>query len=157
REAALYFSGLREELVYGVRVSAPPEVVTDTIRKRTWGVCGALQEITADNLAKNGVDFIRGTARLGPERSIVVSEMNGAERTLSARIVLIATGSRPARPSSVAFDIPGVCDTNTILQLGRVPKEIVIIGGGPVGVEFATICHALGAKVTLAERGSRLI
>ena len=53
--------------------------------------------------------------------------------------------------------MPGVCDTDTILYRGRVPKEIVIVGGGPVGVEFATICHALGAKVTLLDRGTRLM
>jgi NAD(P) transhydrogenase len=53
--------------------------------------------------------------------------------------------------------MPGVCDTDTILNRGRVPKDIVIVGGGPVGVEFATICHALGAQVTLLERGTRLL
>jgi pyruvate/2-oxoglutarate dehydrogenase complex dihydrolipoamide dehydrogenase (E3) component len=50
-----------------------------------------------------------------------------------------------------------VCDTDTILQLGRVPKDILIVGGGPVGVEFATICHALGARVTVADLGDRLM
>ena len=53
--------------------------------------------------------------------------------------------------------MPGVCDTDTILHRGRVPKDIVIVGGGPVGVEFATICHALGAQVTLVDRGTRLM
>jgi NAD(P) transhydrogenase len=72
-------------------------------------------------------------------------------------VILIATGSRPARPRDVSFEIPGVCDTDTVLERGWIPKDIVIAGGGPVGVEFATICHALGAKVTLVDRGTRLM
>ena len=72
-------------------------------------------------------------------------------------MILIASGSRPLRPKNISFEIPGVCDTDTVLQRGWVPKDILIAGAGPVGVEFATICHALGAKVTLLDRGTRLI
>jgi len=157
REAALYFSGLVEGDVYGLRMSAPPEVATDIIRKRTWAVCELLQKVTADNIAKNKVDYIQGTACLGHEGSVVVAGDEGEKRSLRSKVILIATGSRPFRPANVSFDIPGVCDTDTILNRGRVPKDIVIVGGGPVGVEFATICHALGAKVTLLDRGTRLM
>jgi NAD(P) transhydrogenase len=82
---------------------------------------------------------------------------DGQKRKLRAKVILIASGSRPFRPSNISFDIPGVCDTDTILYRGRVPKDILIVGGGPVGVEFATICHALGARVTLIDRESRLM
>ena len=64
----------------------------------------------------------------------------------AAKVVLIATGSRPQRPKGAAFELPGVFDTDTILYRERgAPKAIVIVGGGPVGIEFATICRALGA------------
>ena len=152
REAALYFSGLVEGDTYGVRTSTPPEVATDIIRKRTISVCSLLQKVTADNIAARNVDYIEGEARFSGGRSIVV---NG--RTVSGKTILIATGSRPFRPENIPVDIAGVCDTDTILQRGRVPKDILIAGGGAVGVEFATICHALGAKVTLLDRGSRLM
>ena len=158
REAALYFSGLVEGDVYGIRISAPPEVATDTIRKRTRDVCDLLQKVTADNIAKNNVDYIQGAARLdrGRQRDCHRRLTDGA-RGLRAKVVLIATGSRPWRPPNIPFDLKGVCDTDTILQRGRVPKDMLIVGGGPVGVEFATIAHALGAKVTLADRGNRLM
>lgn len=157
REAAGYFSGLCEGDVYGVKISAPPEVATDIIRRRTNNVCELLQKVTAENIAKNNVDYIKGTAHLDRGGTVNVIEEDGHERKLRAKVILIATGSRPFRPANIPFDLPGVCDTDTILNRGRVPKDIVIIGGGPVGVEFATICHALEARVTLLERGTRLI
>jgi NAD(P) transhydrogenase len=157
REAALYFWGFCEGDVYGLRMTAPPEIATDVIRKRTRSVCDLLQKVTAENIAKNNVDYIHGTARLGPEGTVIVSGENGKDRQLHAKAILIATGSRPFRPNNISFEIPGVCDTDTILQRGRVPKEIVIVGGGPVGVEFATICHVLDARVTILDFGTCLM
>jgi NAD(P) transhydrogenase len=113
--------------------------------------------MTADNIANNNVDYIEGNARLDQDRSVIVRGNDGRDRKLLAKTILIATGSRPSRPKNISFDLPGVCDTDTILHRGRVPEDILIVGGGPVGVEFATICHALGAKVTLLDRGTRLL
>ena len=157
REAALYFSGLCEGGVYGLRTAAPAEVAIDIIRKRTWEVCGLLQKATAENIARNDVDYIEGHASLLRDGAVMVAGSDGRERKLRAKTILIATGSRPRRPRNISFDIPGVCDTDTILYRGRPPRDILIVGGGPVGVEFATICHALGAKVAIADLGSRLI
>ena len=157
REAALYFSGLCEGGIYGLRTAAPAEVAIDIIRKRTWEVCGLLQKATAENIARNHVDYIEGHASLLRDGAVMVAGSDGRERKLHAKTILIATGSRPRRPKNISFDIPGVCDTDTILYRGRPPRDILIVGGGPVGVEFATICHALGAKVAIADLGSRLI
>jgi NAD(P) transhydrogenase len=157
REAALYFSGLCEGGIYGLRTAAPAEVAIDIIRKRTWDVCGLLQRGTADNIARNHVDYMEGEASLERDGTVRVAGSDGRERKLCAKTILIATGSRPRRPKNISFDIPGVCDTDTILYRGRPPRDILIVGGGPVGVEFATICHAIGAKVAMADLGSRLI
>ncbi len=157
REAALYFSGLVEGDIYGIKVSAPPGVATETIRERTWDVCRLLQEVTAENIAKHDVDYIQGTAKLDGDGRVVVTCDGGPVRALRAKVILIATGSRPRRLPGMPFDLAGVCDTDTILYLGRVPRNIVIVGGGAVGVEFATIAHALGAEVTIADRADRLL
>jgi NAD(P) transhydrogenase len=138
-------------------MAAPPKVATDIIRRRTHSVCTLLQRVTADNIAKREVDYIQGAARLDPDGGVIVSNGAEAERRIRAKVILIASGSRPFRPKNISFDIPGVCDTDTVLQRGWVPKDIVIAGGGPVGVEFVTICHALGARVTLVDRGAHLI
>src|SRR3954465_11822498 len=84
RETALYLSGLREGDVYGLRMSTAPDVATDVIRKRTWHVCELLQKVTADNIAKHNVDYIQGTARLGPDRTVMVSDADGKDRKLRA-------------------------------------------------------------------------
>jgi len=157
REAALYLTGFSAGDVYGLQMAVPPEVSTDIIRRRTRSVCALLQKVTADNIAKRGVDYIQGIARLDPDGTVILSNGQEAERRIRAKVILIASGSRPFRPRNISFDIPGVCDTDTVLQRGWVPRDIVIAGGGPVGVEFVTICHALGAKVTLVDRGTRLI
>jgi NAD(P) transhydrogenase len=107
REAALYFSGFCEGDVYGLRMSTPPEIATDIIRKRTWNVCDLLQKVTAQNIAKNNVDYIQGTARLDLDRSVIVTRDDGQKRTLRAKAILIATGSRPFRPTNISFDITG--------------------------------------------------
>ena len=156
REAALYISGFRDRDVYGLQLAAAPQLAADTIRNRTRSVCDLLQRVTAETITAHGVEYVQGSARLGPDRTVVMRKPDGQERTLRAKVILIATGSRPRRPSRIPFG-PGVYDTDTILQLGRAPKDILILGGGPTGVEFATICHALGARVTVADLGDRLI
>jgi NAD(P) transhydrogenase len=157
REAALYLTGFSSADVYGLQMTAPPEVAPDIIRRRTHSVCTLLQKVTADNIAKRGVDYIQGAARLDPDGTVIVSNGRDANQRIRAKVILIASGSRPFRPKNISFEIPGVCDTDTVLERGWVPRDIVIAGGGPVGVEFVTICHALGAKVTLVDRGAHLI
>jgi NAD(P) transhydrogenase len=152
REAALYLTGFRDR--DGLRLAAAPDIVLPTIRKRTRDVSGLLQRVTADNIAKHHVDYLQGNARLGPGRTLMVMTPDGREFTLRPKAILIASGSRP---KSIPFDDPGVCDSDTILALGQIPQDILIVGGGPVGVEYATICHALGARVTLAHMADRLM
>jgi NAD(P) transhydrogenase len=157
REAALFVSGFRDADVYGLRATVPPELAMDVIRTRTWGVCSQLQDLTKKNILARNVDYIEGEAHLDRDGAVRVSREGRALATLRAKVVLIATGSRPRRPAGAAFELPGVFDTDTILYRERgAPKTIVIVGGGPVGIEFATICHALGAKVTIVDRGERL-
>ncbi len=157
REAALYLTGFSARDVYGLQLAAPPHIATDIIRERTRAVCQLLQEVTAGNIAARGVEYIRGTARLAADGTLSVSDGTGQSRRIRARVTLLACGSRPRRPPNISFEVPGICDTDTILQRGRVPRDVVIAGGGPVGVEFATILRALDARVTLVDRGARLI
>lgn len=157
REAALFVSGFGDADVYGFRMAAPPDLAMDIIRTRTWSVSTQLQELTKANILARGVDFIEGEARLDDGGVVRVSR-KGESTTLLGKFVLIATGSRPQRPKGNAVELPaGIFDTDTILYRERgAPKAIVIVGGGAVGIEFATICSVLGAEVTIVDRGERL-
>jgi len=102
-------------------------------------------------------DLVAIGAGLAGESAAELAAFYGRRAVVIEKAILIASGSRPVRPESVPFNDPGVCDSNTILALGYIPKDILIAGGGPVGVEYATICHALGARVTLAHMADRLM
>jgi NAD(P) transhydrogenase len=72
-------------------------------------------------------------------------------------VILLATGSRPFHPPEIPFDDPDFHDSETILSIEQLPERIVVVGGGPVGAEYASIFSALGADVTLVDRGSRIL
>jgi NAD(P) transhydrogenase len=157
REAALYLTGFRDRALYGVTVAAPPDVVWPEISARTRSVCALLQQVVAQNLAQHHVDYLHGAARLGPHHTVLVETPGGAVETLSAGVILIATGSRPLHPAGIPFEDPDVCDSEEIFKLNRVPSHLFIVGAGAVGVEFATIFAALGAHVTLSDMADRLL
>lgn len=117
REAALYLTGFRDRDIYGLHMATVPEIVLPIIRKRTRDVSELLQRVIADNIAKHNVDYVQGNARFGPGRTLLVTTSDGRELTVQAKAILIASGSRPTRPKSIPFDDPGVCDSDTTLNL----------------------------------------
>jgi NAD(P) transhydrogenase len=157
REAAHYLTGYGEEEVYGVRAAAPVEVVMPTLRARIEHVRDVLQDVVADRLAARGIAYLQGTARLGTDRTVRVTSPDGVERELAARAILVATGSRPTHYPGIPFDDPDVYDSDRIYSMPTAPNDIVIVGGGPVGVEFATVFTALGIPATLVSRSERLL
>jgi NAD(P) transhydrogenase len=115
-------------------------------------VVAATEEQVRQNLERHGIEVIRGDAALGPERTVRVGD-----RVLHAQAVLIATGSRPHHPAGIPFEDPDVDDSDEILSLHRLPGTMVVIGGGAVGCEYASIFNALGTTVTLADARERLV
>ena len=83
--------------------------------------------------------------------------MMGRSATLRADVVLLATGSRPLHLPDIPFDDPDVHDSESIIGLRAIPRSIVVIGGGPVGCEYASVFTALGANVTLLDVADRLV
>src|SRR4029077_4252230 len=81
----------------------------------------------------------------------------GSSRKLRGEVILIATGSKPHRPAEIAFDDVHTFDSDTFLQLERIPKSLAVIGGGVIGCEYASIFMALGVRVTLVDGRDRLL
>jgi NAD(P) transhydrogenase len=113
-------------------------------------------EVVRDQLARNRVALHQGTAQFIDEHTVAVRTGAG-ERRLSAEKVIIASGTRPARPPSVAFDDLHVFDSDGILGLGEVPRSLVVVGAGVIGIEYASIFAALGTKVTVIEQRDRML
>jgi NAD(P) transhydrogenase len=157
REAAVYLTGYRQEEVYGVRASVPLDEVVPILRARVERVRDLLQGVVAQRLADRGVAYLHGAARLGEDGSVRVRSPDGDESRLEARAVLLATGSRPTHHAGVPFDDPDVYDSDEIYSLHRVPRDVVVVGSGPVGVEFATVLTALGIPATLVGLSERLL
>jgi NAD(P) transhydrogenase len=157
REAAVYLTGYRQEEVYGVRATVPLDEILPILRARVERVRDVLQGAVEQRLAARGIAYLQGTARLGADRTVRVASPDGVEHEVVARAVLVATGSRPAHHMGVPFDDPDVYDSDEIYSLRRVPEDVVVVGSGPVGVEFATVLTALGIPATLISRSDRLL
>lgn len=157
RETALYLTGFQRQEVYGIGLRLTPDFALERLRLRAARVSEIMGEEVRLNLERQGIDLIHGDAVLGPDRTVAVTGSDGQQRTLAAETVLVATGSSPFRPTSVPFDDPDVFDSDTILDLETMPASLVVIGGGPVGSEYASIFSALGVDVTIIDGADRIL
>lgn len=156
REAATYLTGFGRREIYGVGISLGPDVLVDRLRSRAAQVQEAMSSAVRANLERHGIEFVVGEASLR-DREVTVARRSGEELTLQADVILIATGSRPWHPDGIPFDDPDVYDSDTILELDRIPASMVVIGAGPVGAEYASIFTALGVEVTMIDLADRLV
>jgi len=99
-----------------------------------------------------GVELVRGEARLAGENAVAVGE-----RVLETRRILVCTGSRPAVPAIPGLEEAGFLTSETVFELESPPRSIVVLGGGPIGVELAQALNRLGIRVTLLQKGDRLV
>jgi len=153
REAAVYLTGFRRKDVYGVAPMPRPQDAMAAVRHRTSEVVRMVAERARTNLDRHGVELVTGTARLlGPGRVAV----EGAAE-LTADVIVLATGSHPFRPPELPFDGRTVIDADEASRLEGPLDRVVVLGGGAVGCELATILTALGSDVTLVDTGPRLL
>ena len=156
REAALYLTGFTRHQIYGVGMDLRPDVLIGRLRAREADVTALMTEAVRANLRRHDITFVHATARLAGDGTIDVETPAGA-RTLAADAILLATGSRPFHPPGVPFDGVDVLDSDTARELDRPLRSLVVVGGGAVACEYASIFLALGAEVTLVDRGARLL
>jgi len=152
REAALYLTWFHRRELYGMTLDLDRQGSLRRLMGRLHSVTGEQVDQISRNLDRHHVTRIRGQAEFAAPDEIVVRDDAGREiRRMSANVVLIATGSSPLRPPGVPFDDPDVEDSDTILDLDRIPDSLAVVGGGVIGCEYACIFAALGTNITIIE------
>lgn len=102
-------------------------------------------------LNKNKIDLLKGTGQIASTDKVLVKEDDKIKEEISAKNIIIATGSSPMVFDGLPYDKNRVLTSDDILELEEIPSSLLIIGGGAIGVEFAYIYNALGSKVTVIE------
>jgi NAD(P) transhydrogenase len=158
RETALYLSGFKKRQLYGMTIDLDRQASLRRLMGRLRVVTEEqVAEITR-NLDRHDVTLVKGTAEfVSPHEIAARNAADAAVRHLKAGVFLIATGSSPLRPPSIPFDDSDVEDSDTILDLDRIPETLAVVGGGVIGCEYACIFAALGTRVTIIERRPSLL
>jgi NAD(P) transhydrogenase len=156
REAVLVLSGLRSRRVNGVRVELDENLGVEDLISHTAGIVATETRVVREQMARNGIALISGEASFASDRSISVTTEAG-ERLFTANRIIVAVGAEPMRPPVIPFDDERVFDSHTILGLSRLPKRMLIVGAGVIGVEYACIFANLGVSVDVTDRRRELL
>ncbi len=157
RETALYLADLRQRSVFGIQVPLGRDLRLGKLMYKKTEVIKKQTDVIVDQLSRNNVDIIFGTASFKDANTLIVTTSDGARDEYSGSVIIISTGTSPARPDDVPFDSGHIYDSDTILELDRIPATLTVIGAGVIGCEYACIFASLGVKVTLVEKRGRLL
>jgi NAD(P) transhydrogenase len=157
RETALYFSGLQQRGLYGIDYSLREGLTVADFMHREKIVVENLRDMEEQNLDRHHVEVFHGEATLQDAHTVRVQTPSGETMLLETDVILIATGSSPYHPPNIPFDHLLVHDSDEILSIDRIPNTMVVVGGGVIGCEYASIFAALGVQVTLVESRDRLL
>lgn len=153
RETALYLTGFKRRQLYQGWTPFPEGPHSaQALMCRLPRVRELQSAQIARNLARHQVELVHGQGRFVSPQALSVDG-----RVLEASHFLIATGSSPRRPAHFDFADPEVFDSDSILELDRMPDSLAVIGGGVIGSEYACVFAALGARIEVVERGERLL
>ncbi len=157
REAVLYLTGMSQREMYGQSYRLKDDITVADLAARTQHVIGREVDVIRNQLSRNRIRLLTGTARFHDPHTFLVADDAGRESTVTAEKIVIAAGTRPARPDSVDFDDRTIVDSDGIINLERVPRSMVVVGAGVIGIEYASMFAALGTKVTVVERRDRML
>jgi len=156
RESALYFSGLRQRGLYGIDYSLKENLTIKDFMHRERTVVEKGREMTAQSVRDENISIIYGEGSLKDAHTVVIQSSKD-EQEISGEYILIATGSSPHHPPEIQFDHKLIFDSDSILNMKRIPKTMAVVGGGVIGTEYASIFTALGIRVTLIEPRGRIV
>jgi NAD(P) transhydrogenase len=157
RETALFLSGFRNRALYGLQFTLKQQVNVRDFMARERYICDTERARIQANLKRHRVRVYSGFASFVDPHTVSIKPTGSPEIQVRGEKILIATGSSPHRLPMFPFHDPRILDSDTILTLRDMPANMVVVGGGVIGCEYASMFAALGIKVTLIERNDRLV
>lgn len=159
-KALLHSADLLEEVKEGKRFGVTVDNVTFDLSKamkHKQAVVKQSSEGVNFLMKKNKIDVYHGFGTIVSPTQVRVKKESGEEETLPTRHIIIATGARPRSLPNITFDEDRILSSTGMLQLTDVPKSLLVVGAGAIGVEFASMFHAFGSQVTLLEALPRIV
>jgi NAD(P) transhydrogenase len=156
REAVLFLSGFRQRELYGASFRVKKDITFADLALRCDHVVNAEQEVIRNQLLRNYVDFITGTATFTDSHRLAIKQ-DSETNEHTAETIVVAVGTEPSRPPDIPFDDESIIDSDGLLSLKQLPKSLTIVGAGVIGCEYACILATLGIPVVLVEKRARLL
>lgn len=156
REAVMFLTGFRERLMYGSSYRVKPHITMEDLTFRISSIVQHENQVIEDQLNRNGIDIIRGRAAFAdPHRIVIHGE--GIINSKSAEFFVIAVGTVPHHPPCFEIDEEKILDSDGVLHIKQLPRHLTVVGGGIIGIEYASWFSVLGVKVTLIEARTELL
>ncbi|MGA2807337.1 MAG: NAD(P)(+) transhydrogenase (Si-specific) [Terracidiphilus sp.] len=156
REAVLHLSGYNYRSVYGMNYRVKEKISMADLAFRVQAVIKTEVDVTEAQLSRNGIDVVHGMAHFVDPHHVRV-EGPQTETTLESARIIVAVGTRPAASPKVPVNGRTIVNSDQILNLPELPRSLIVVGGGVVGVEYACMFAVLGVRVTLIEKRNRLL
>jgi NAD(P) transhydrogenase len=156
REAVLHLSGYYYQNIYGVNYRVKEKITMSDLAFRVQHVIKTEVDVIQAQLSRNNVELILGVATFIDAHTLRVTSSRG-EQTYCAEFVVIATGTKPAEATKVPINGRNIIDSDQVLTMPEIPKSLIVVGGGVIGVEYTCMFAALGVRVILVEKRPRLL
>ena len=156
REAVMHLSGYQYQNIYGMNYRVKEHITIADLSFRVQHVIKTEIDVTQAQLSRNGIEMLTGTASfIDPHHLRIVNSRGQAE--FEAALFVIATGTRPAESAAVPINDRTILNSDQIFSLPALPRTLIVVGGGVIGVEYTSMFAALGVRVILIERLARLL
>ena len=153
REAVMHLSGYRERGIYGSSYRVKQDIVIEDLLFRVDQVVRSEIDVIRNQMARNRVELIEATATFVDPHLLELSTATGhGKRQITAEKIVIACGTEAARDPHIPFDGQRVFTSDDVLGLRRLPRSIIVVGAGVIGVEYASMFAALGVRVTIVDK-----
>jgi len=157
KDAIYYLHGFKQRSFPNISYSLKKSLTLRDLMARKDQVIRHELDVIVNQLERNDVEIIQGTASFVGPHTLQISTRGVEGDTLHAPFIVIATGSRPRRPDDIPFNDVTIYDSDSILFTETIPKSMIVLGGGVIGCEYASMFAAFGIKVTLFDRRLELL